>query len=447
MNRFYRLLNYTLLSVKIIKNTIGGIQISRFKSLIFIVTFSLVFMITTSVTTSAATTSGNTLLENDYPIVLVHGLGGWGDNEMLGVEYWGGDHNNVLTNLNSNGHKTYKATVSPISSNWDRAMELYYYIKGGTVDYGAAHAEEYGHERYGRTFPGIYTQWDGESKLHLVGHSMGGQTIRVLDELIANGSEEERQYHEAHPEEEEEMSPVFKGGKSWIHSVTSIATPHNGSTFADEENLVPFLKKMILDFAALSGVNDKDNIIYDFKVDQWGLKRKTGETLSSFIDRVENSKALDSKDISIYDLTTKGAQELNNWVKTQPDVYYFSYTGDASYESAFGTYIAEASMSPLMWGASTHMGLYTRYDEEPIIDEEWWPNDGLVNVKSSKYPLGHPNRAFDGEINIGEWNYHSVQHGWDHLDFIGLSLEHAIGINEINGFYLDMAEELHGLPE
>lgn len=46
-----------------------------------------------------------------------------------------------------------EASVSAFGSNYDRAVELYYYIKGGRVDYGAAHAAKYGHERYGKHTP------------------------------------------------------------------------------------------------------------------------------------------------------------------------------------------------------------------------------------------------------------------------------------------------------
>ena len=68
------------------------------------------------------------------------------------------------------------ATVSPFSSNWDRAAELYAYLKGGTVDYGAAHAKEHGHNRYGKTFTGAYPNWDENNPVHLIGHRMGGNT-------------------------------------------------------------------------------------------------------------------------------------------------------------------------------------------------------------------------------------------------------------------------------
>lgn len=411
------------------------------KKLIFIIVFSVFFMITASFEVNAESQTKS----NDYPIILVHGLAGWGEGEMLGINYWGGN-NDVVALLNNNGHKTYTATVGPVSSNWDRAVELYYYIKGGRVDYGAAHAKENGHDRYGRTFPGIYSEWDNKSKVHLVGHSMGGQTIRVLTELLAKGSAAEQEYYNAHPEEG--ISPLFEGDKEMIHSVTSIATPHNGSTFADEKEIVSFIKKLILDVAVLSGANRLDSIVYDFKLEQWGLKRNPGETFSSYLDRVMNSSVMESTDISVYDLKTEGAAELNSWVKAQPDVYYFSHTGNASYQSLSGYYYPMVTMNPLLWGASFHMGSYTDNDGPgPIIDREWWPNDGLVNVISSKYPFGRENEPIDDTISKGVWNYYPVQQTWDHLDFIGLSAAHLVSIRKINKFYLDIASQVHGLPE
>lgn len=416
----------------------------QYKIFIGVVIISLVFAMGAPLNVFANNSPENTPSANNYPIILVHGLAGWGDDEMLGINYWGGK-NRISSLLNRNGHETYTATVGPISSNWDRAVELYYYIKGGTVDYGAAHAAEYGHERFGRTFPGLYPEWDGERKIHLVGHSMGGQTIRVLNELLVNGSIKEQQYQSE--TSNEELSPLFSGGHKWIHSISSIATPHNGSTFADHKQLVPFIKDLVVSLAALSGTNSFDNIVYDFKVDQWGLKRKFGERLSVYRDRVLNSEVLKSKDISVYDLTTKGAEELNEWVQTQPDTYHFSYTGNATYRLLSGRYYPMLTMNPLMAGASKHMGSYTRSHTSPIITNEWWPNDGLVNVVSSKYPFNQPNKPFDSNIAKGEWNYHRTNQTWDHLDFIGLSLSHAVGIRETNSFYLNMADKLKRLPE
>ena len=47
---------------------------------------------------------------------------------------------NVKEKLTEQGYRVHEANVGAFSSNYDRAVELYYYIKGGRVDYGAAHA-------------------------------------------------------------------------------------------------------------------------------------------------------------------------------------------------------------------------------------------------------------------------------------------------------------------
>ena len=63
-------------------------------------------LLATPNTSEAAETDGN-----DYPIVLVHGLAGWGPDEALGIKYWGG-FKDLVSYLNSKGHETYAATVS-----------------------------------------------------------------------------------------------------------------------------------------------------------------------------------------------------------------------------------------------------------------------------------------------------------------------------------------------
>src|SRR5580765_7550691 len=126
-----------------------------------------------------------TLAANSNPVIFVHGFAGFGRSEMLGYKYWGG-----LTDLQVQLQSRYSnqmvatAVVGPFSSNWDRAVELFYQIKGGCVDYGAAHAALNGHyERPesvyhdGRTcYPGLYPAWDASHPVHLISHSMGGQT-------------------------------------------------------------------------------------------------------------------------------------------------------------------------------------------------------------------------------------------------------------------------------
>ena len=87
------------------------------------------------------------------------------------------------------------------SSVWDRAVELFWQIKGGRVDYGAEHAARHGHARYGRKFAGLYREWDAAHPVHLIGHSMGGQTVRMLVQMlrdeVSRRQKSERRRHAA----------------------------------------------------------------------------------------------------------------------------------------------------------------------------------------------------------------------------------------------------------
>ena len=60
------------------------------------------------------------------------------------------------------------------------------------MDYGVAHAK-YGHERYGKTYEGVYEDWQPGQK-YILWDIYGGQTIRQLESLLRNGNPEEQEY-------------------------------------------------------------------------------------------------------------------------------------------------------------------------------------------------------------------------------------------------------------
>ena len=57
-------------------------------------------------------------------IVLIHGFMGWGREEMGNYYYWGG-FTDLQEYLRSEGYNVHTISVGPISSNWDRAIELF----------------------------------------------------------------------------------------------------------------------------------------------------------------------------------------------------------------------------------------------------------------------------------------------------------------------------------
>ncbi|HEY1013870.1 MAG TPA: lipase, partial [Herpetosiphonaceae bacterium] len=364
---------------------------------------------------------------------------------------WGG-FQDIQEQLTGQGYKTLTAAVGPFSSNWDRAAELYAQIAGGTVDYGAAHSAKHGHARFGRTFPGLYREWGSADpatgqprKVHLVAHSQGGQTARVLAQLLAEGSAAERAATPA-----AQLSPLFSATrKNWVHSVTTIASPHDGTTLAiGVTTFIPMAQQLIAFVAASAGAGGVN--LYDFKLDQFGLKRNAGESFDSYSSRVWASSIwTNTKDISAWDLSPDGAKELNAWVKAQPDVFYFSWSNDKSFEGWLsGHHYPEPLSNPLFIPTITFMGAYTRNQSgKVVIDSSWFANDGVVNTISMNGPkLGSTDRIISfngsGTPQKGVWNHRGFLDSYDHADVIGIGLHH-----NVDGWYRDLAVSLGKLPK
>lgn len=392
---------------------------------------------------SAAATKGN-----NYPIVMVHGLFGWGNNELAGEYYWGGSES-LRQWLTNQGYTVYTPTIGPISSNWDRACELYAYIKGGTVDYGLAHSQKYGHARYGRTYSGIYPQFGEQStsgtisKINLIGHSMGGQTIRTLVELLESGSTEEIA---ATPKDD--INPLFTGGKHWVNSVTTIATPHNGSQESHVQyDLEPLSNQTFAALAAVTGGASNSGL--DLQMDQWGLKRTAGESYLSYYKRVMNSNIWGkSKDLSVWDLSPEGAEDLNSWVSAQKDIYYFSIGClDTHKDILTGFQVPNSNMNAALWRTSIFMGMYTNNQSGEVpINSSWWENDGIVSLVSATSPSVGSNDqmvSYSGTAQKGKWNYLGTIDNIDHLEVVQMKYNRQY----LQSQYLKLVQLISSLSE
>ncbi|MBI3396198.1 MAG: lipase [Spirochaetia bacterium] len=116
-------------------------------------------------------------LSKSYPIVLAHGLFGWGSGTGI-VQYWGGED----AYLRSQGVAVLTPTVTAVNGTSNRAAQL----KTATTNWMAAH---------------------GYTKVNVMGHSQGGLDARYM---VAN---------------------LAMYGK--VRTVTTINTPHLGSPVAD----------------------------------------------------------------------------------------------------------------------------------------------------------------------------------------------------------------------
>ena len=103
-----------------------------------------------------------------------------GPNDLYGVlSSWGAFHGDLGKQLDTLGFKTIETSGGPVSSSYDRAVEIYTQLVGGQVDYGAAHSEKYGHNRYGEIYDiAKYPEISSVNKVHLISHSFGGMDCR-----------------------------------------------------------------------------------------------------------------------------------------------------------------------------------------------------------------------------------------------------------------------------
>ena len=383
--------------------------------------------------------------QNKYPIVLIHGFFGWGNDEMGEYRYWGGKKD-MQKILEENGFEVINVSVGPISSNWDRAIEVYHQLKGGQVDYGANHSKKYGliQKPSDKIYKGLYPKWGSNNPIHLVGHSMGGQTARMLQYLLENEF-----YVNDSLNLREESVLLGDSKKGWISSITSLATPHDGSTLADiVTKTFPFIQYFI-GLAGVVGTN-----FYDFDLSQWDINRKSNENWYKYVQRMRNHEAWNTKNISSWDLSLDGAAEINSFLNASPDVYYFSYSFSATKKDELtGYHIPNKDVFLLIRSRAKLLGsriVFTSNGSE--TDSTWWENDGIVNSRSMKGPTTGQNGADpitkylpSEPLMQGQW-YTFEPIKLDHYQSVGHMLPNEKR-EMLDSIYINHAQLLWSLPK
>ena len=356
------------------------------------------------------------IAENNYPIVFVHGFMGWGPEEMGDYSYWGGK-NNYIKELQSDGFTIFEVSVGPISSNYDRAVEVFYQIKGGQVDYGATHSEknEMIRSPIEKNYVGLYPKWNEENPIHILGHSMGGQTARMLNYLLS---------HEFYQKsgKKEESALLGNAYFGWIKSISTISTPHNGTTLTHIiTSTIPYVQY----FAGIAGLFG--NSYFDFDLEQFGIKKQINETWLSFITGLKDNPIIGTKNFSVYDLSLSGAKDFNSYSQTSPEVYYFSFITSTTKRDKKTSFHVPLDDTPLLNKARAKLiGSRSGYwDDGKQTDSLWFENDGVVNSISMYGPTTGVNGAdpiieYDPEdlLITGQWYWKKLDQ-MDHWSIIG----------------------------
>lgn len=270
--------------------------------------------------------------------------------------------------------------------------------------------------------------------------------MRMFVELLTNGSEEEKK-----ATNKKDLSPLFAGGHGdFVHSLTAISAPHNGTTiFYALPKTMTFTKYATFSLGNILG-NTKSNKSYDWCLEQFNLSsipNKQPQYWNMF-NTVGIKQAVESNDHLWHDLTLHGAKELNEKITCCNSTYYFSVAGQMTDEDMLSVHHSHSrGMFPLLWPLARAMGTYDFNDINDIpIEKSWCANDGCLNTISGLHPENEPFINYDKnkKIRKGIWNVLPIEQA-DHGKIIGGSLQFIGRSNEFVDYYENHIKMLNSL--
>jgi triacylglycerol lipase len=169
---------------------------------------------------------------------------------------------------------------------------------------------------------------------------------------------------------------------------------------------------------------------------------------------MRHHKAWNTKNISSWDLSLSGAEELNNTLQLSSEIYYFSIvtsTTKKKEKSQFhipvkGTSIITRTRSKIL---GSRVGYWSDGRE---TGEDWYENDGVVNSISMITPISKENGADPSsklskeELLIsGQWYWLKIN-SMDHWNIIG-HLVNKDRESRSRNFFLSHIKILKELPK
>ncbi len=349
----------------------------------------------------------------NYTYVFVHGFFGWGEEHKAykTLPYWGFFNGDMMKAFRAEGYDCAAVTIAPFGSIWDRVCELYAQLVGARVDYGKAHSEACGHDRYGKDYTGkaLLKRWDSKHKINLIGHSLGGPTSTMLATMLADGVKAE-----IDATTDGTLSDLFKGGKpDWIYSVTGLAAVFNGSS-------LPVCAQAVQDTGDyLSGRLDSRKWIGP------GTRLMLKQTIRSVVKTMKKvaSGEVADPDTAIYDMDPDHMAQINKTqIRTLDNVYYFSVPHDGTMpDEKDGHLVADKKNDDFVF--TLLMPVLGRTNTTTkggiVMDTSWGPNDGLANTISETAPFtapqekvaSQPSPALAGTFATGKYYIFPTYHG------------------------------------